>query len=61
MTVDGTYTVLRRRFFFVHSGRKMVFLPIQQMIRVTMIPAKMPMLSMLTSLAEGPRPATKDW
>ena len=49
------------RFLCFARGRKMVILPRKQKNCTIRMPIKMPMLSMPTSLTEGPRPATKDW
>ena len=48
-------------FFFFANGRKMVTLPIKQMICTRITPTPTPMLSIATSRFDGPRPATKDW
>ena len=41
-------------------SRNIVIRPIKQTIRTRITPIKIPMLSIITSRLEGPRPATKD-
>ena len=54
---------MERYFCFLRRLRCMALegaSSVQQMMRTSMIPKKMPMLSMQTSRMDGPRPATKD-
>ena len=58
--INDLMLYLRICFRLGFRSRNIVIRPIKQTIRTRITPIKIPMLSIITSRLEGPRPATKD-